>query len=524
MSSSSSSKCRAITGRFLVTPSCDIEFVPSSTSVKYKCELTGTFADLTIARLVIQSKYVIVPKWHWLAANVMVIDATSVTATDLKLSDPPPSGKTLSGTVTGVSAFLRIKEANDPFNNSFCVQLGDGTTVVLRTEKFYLYRYLIQIGSFVEFVNFRKIKIKNFNTVVHISSDDSDVSKYDTVDHRYSHTQPIDSAENGKCVVGRVVSIDPGVLWMAVSADAEAATVPVVMSNWGKCDRRRISIGAVVSIRNFHFLSSGIIALCPSTSSVTVCELPPLSLESAAFYSVAPVEEFACIFHLIDRSTPCTVTGDPPTKFCINSLCSCGCVLTCDQAITLMSKPQTQQSRISVKKLFAQALREAELCLSLIALDDVFVHPAPPFFNVSLTFPVSIEPIGAPSAEIAKAMKALPSTLYLSLFPPNKPLNSYTTVRLMGGGGADVSSKLTVLIPRDFALSANARYLIKQMLIVNSTQGASVNAIIQRPDCISKSDEDPGDSTTPTSRPTSPHVNFMNRRNLLRQKLIELMI
>ena len=139
----------SLVGRFFITSQCSgFEFVPASTSARYKCEMIKTFISLEVATAVANSDYMSIESWHWLTGgseHVLIVDASSVSfkspATD-RTADPlalpaDSTARKQSGQISHVSTFLRLKDSNDPFSDSFCVHLTNGDIFVLRGKKFF---------------------------------------------------------------------------------------------------------------------------------------------------------------------------------------------------------------------------------------------------------------------------------------------------------------------------------------------------------------------------------------------------
>lgn len=483
---------RSIVGRFVVSPACDFEFIPVSTSVKYKCELTGIFHDLYVATAASRSDIVIISQWHWLtfeSAQILVADASSITlASALPDRSVERPGRRLSGIITGISAFLRIKDSKDPFNNSFCVHLAEGHTVILRSARFYFLRFLLENDSYIVFRDLKKLKLKSFNDlIVHISGDDSDVLEYQARDRGVSLAA---GTPVSNIILGRVTSLNPG---GSISLERRPGdTVEICLNSWAKCERRKLSIGTVLKISNFHQLSDTQVLLCPASTCIVVPELPPMSP--------------AIVWHGMDAGNS--------KKFGINFLCACHCDL---------ENIETNQLEIdraipsTLPDEFQHALRESETCLLLSSLESLFHLRAPPFLNISLESSVQVEIVGPPSAEMNKQLESLPASLKAAIFPPSRPLNAYVAVRL-----TETQSRLSILtlISRTYYFIKDTTYDAKQLLIIGTACEGHVHGVFTKDDWLVPREVGGHRSTNGQSSPRNHKLNDSGyRRRLLRSKI-----
>ena len=528
---------RALVGKIAITDTCEFEFVPASTSVKYKCELVGTFGSLRVVSAINRNEYVVVNKWVWLTASAtptIAIDAGSV---GLNPNSTEPSefqssvAKSVTGQVRSVSTFLRIKDTNDPFHNSFCVHLVDGESVVFRGRNLVLFKHFFEPGTVVEFVNFRKIKLKSFNDkIVSISVDESIVAKVNKLDLSLVRgSVSKDSLTTGTRVRGRVVAIDPPHVWITpLSEIGPKCVLPLVMNRWGICDKRKISLGAVVVVHNFHFVH-GVIGFCPATTLLVVEELPSIAAP-VALHSLCSSPSDRCLVHNIDGTSACSANAFE--KFGINTLCACDCVIQCDAVNDHLVKTLTQLSQLTQSdqkivdtkpsgpdrnELFKNALQSAEVCLSVVNLEEILLLKAPPFFNVSLERPVQVTVTGPPSPEITQYMKSFPSALYFSIFPRNRPINAFMSATLHSQTADRRDVSLRVLVPRDASVSIDAFFLIQQMLVVNCEEAGPVHAIILTAANLHRTSD--VEIRTQMETISSPARTKYNRRLLLRNQI-----
>jgi hypothetical protein len=488
---------RTIAGRILLTGNGEFEFVPVSTAVKYKCELVGTFPSIAILKKVAGSDIIIVPKWHWIESQVLVIDISSIETSESHSEEPDiGAGKSMAGKVESISAFLRIKDQKDPFNNSFCVHLSDGEVFVLRGPKQIWYRYLLRPGGYVEFSNFKRIKLKSLHDkIVYISMDDSSVVDFrnDTGGH--------------STVSGKVVSIENGLVWISTS-QSKNVVLPIVLQEWKNCDRRKISPGSVITVSNFHMVGK-MIVMCPASSSLVVDQCPPLT-NPVCMYSINDLDtKMRCAYHRVNSEECCL---KEPTKFGINSLIECFCYLQCEKLQTQFE----ESSATSLASLFAQAIRSAELCLVSEHIQDIMIQSAPPFFNTSLRQPVQLKLIGNPNAETTKFFKTLPSSLYLALFPSNKPLNSYNMVKV-----SEQENELVILMSRESKVDPTSWYKLDQLLILNTGKNSIVHGMLKDLASLTKME------TYSSYKIPNNHISDFNneklrRRRLLHQKALDL--
>ena len=532
---------RSLVGRFIVPENCgEIEFVPASTSAKYKCEFLGRFTSIDVIGVISKCEYARITSWKWLSSTVLLVDCASVTHANVNIHQTPSdplaftadtSAKKHAGQVKAISGFLRTKDANDPFTNAFCIHLVDGNVFVLRGSKLFLFRHLIEPNSFVEFSNFRKIKLKSFdNRIVWLSVDDSTITKYEPLSAS-SGSQIFQNSE-GREMRGRVISLDPPVVWLSVSGRTGMRIVPLVMGRWGLCDKRRIGVGAVLTIRNFH-IKDNVVGFCPSSTSLIIEDLSPLSTGVVSIHTFcANTNLTRCFSHVVDGGSECASRA--VEKFSINSLCACDCFVTCDmikdefiKELTQLSQVKLEQSQqfneefdhadkmTKLKGAMSRAITEAEVCLSLVSLKDVLCLRAPPFFNTGVLEPLKIELKGSPTPEVSAQLSELPKPLYLSLFPPNRPLNAFCLVTAQGTGNEVIS----LLIPRDIPLKAGHPHLVNQMLIISTESGTALNGMIIMKDALIQS----GEPTNPSPRVgnMSPSKLVLSRRKELFKRLFD---
>jgi hypothetical protein len=519
---------RSLIGKFIIPSSCgEIEFVPASTSAKYRCEFLGRFDSVDVLSAIGRGEYVRISSWRWLTSSILTVDCTSVSIASTVHNPmdfvPESSAKRHAGQVSGISGFLRMKDINDPFNNSFCVHLTDGNIFVLRGEKMFLFRFLIEPGGYIEFANFRKIKLKSFeNRIVWLSVDDSGISKFEPLSS--SAMKLVEMNE----LRGRIISMDPPVVWITVSKKTGMHIVPIVIGRWGLCDKRRISVGAILTIRNFH-KTHDVIGFCPASTCLVVEHLPPVTNGVISIHSFCAATSLErCFPHIVDGGSVCS--GTPPSKFGINSLCACDCFVECTQIPCEFVKELSQLSQVklegvmdeepveidpvaTLKEAFARAMTEAEVCLSLADLADVFHHKAPPFFNTGVLQYVSCAIVGQPPAEVSGQLSSMPRALYLSLFPPHRPLHAFSLVQM----SADGSQVLRLLVPRDSQMQPNAAYRLNQVLVLSNRPTSAVHAIILKPEALVCTNAAP--PVYPRMNVKSPSKLRLSRRLLLRSRM-----
>ena len=517
---------RPLIGRFGVSSKCMVEFVPASTSVKYTCELVNRFTHLDLVQNVIRGEYVIISKWNWLGAqaggtNIIVIDlsAVSLAKNESSMKEQPSdeSSNAKTFTVRSMSAFLRIKDPQDPFNNTFCVHSTEGEIFAFRGPNMFLYRFLLTPGSILEIANFRKIKLKTCNnTLIYLSMGDSWVNRFEP----FTPSLIRGSATLPYAFKGRVTGIDSQIIWITSLKDEDVKLIPLVAGRWGVCDKRRITVGSVLNIFNMHVLD-GFMALCPSQSYILIEEVPPITDSVSIHTLCSAYKDNRCLFHHLNPTT--TKCPDIPTQsaFGINSLCFCDCFIDCRQDIkqcvqesstAIKQEILSQREEISFKQLFVEALKSSELCLSLLSLREIFTFKTPPFFNTSLVEPLNAKLLGPPCAEVAKSLKAIPSTIYLSLFPPQRPLNSFATLSL----SAIDSAKINILVPRTFKLHENEMLFLRQVLIIDSKVDASVHGILLNTDSMTSHSVADIDQVASSFVKEDPKAS---RRELLAQRM-----
>ena len=535
----------SLVGRFLIGPQCSgLEFVPASTSAKYKCEIVGRLSSLDLVAAVTDSAYVSIGSWKWLAnagGSILVVDGDTFTCKTENDKTPNPlaftaevSAKKHSGQIKSISTFLRIKEADDPFNDSFCIHLEDGNIFVFRGQRFFPMRYLLEPRACIELCNFRKIKLKSFSDrIVYLSVEDSRVSKYEALNpETFRPLQISNSLTSGAEVRGRVIAIDAPNIWITILGRTNAKIVPIVVNKWGLCDKRRIGVGAILEITNFHY-QHDVIGLCPAMTSLVVENIPPLATGVIGFHQLSAEAKFnRCFAHNVDICSVCQIESKPVHRLGINSLCACDCLIECGAVGDSFVKELSQLSQVKLeneepsqdvsqskylrrlKELMKTAIREAEVCLSLLKLKCVWQLESPPYFNIRISEPLSIKLLGAPTAEVTAELRELPNPLFLSLFPPYRPLNSFC---LCVAQGHD-ARKLFVLFPRTVSISETRTYSVTRLLVIN-TAAVHLHGIVISPDGISVC-KSGGYTSSPSVHVTSPSKSKLGRRRLLEKRLL----
>ena len=533
---------RSLVGRIIVTEHCETDFVPASTSVKYKCELVGTFSSLRVVNAINDGAYVVINKWVWLTASTVptiAIDAGSVgltPASDVnheKSITNFQSTSTISftGQVRAISAFLRIKDYSDPFNHSFCVHFEDGNTAIFRGQKLFLFRQVLEPGTIVDLVNFRKIKLKSFNNaIVFMSVDDSSVSRVEKLDRSLIRSAVADPLTSGLKVRGRVFAIDPPHVWITPLSDAgPKRNLVLVMNRWGVCDKRKISLGAIVRVHTFHYVH-GVVGFCPSRTILTVEELPPIATP-VSIHSLCGQPSLRCLLHNLDAKSECHARE--PNKFGINILCGCDCETQCDavndsllKTLTQLTQPEEKENMSKrtapvrdLSPLFRTAFQASEVCVSLLRLSDALALRAPPFFNVSFECPLRISVSGPPAPEATKFLRAFPSAVYFSIFPRTRPINSFVSATLRHTTDDEPEVTMQLLVPRDAVINPETFYSIQQLLVVSCSLSDPVQAVLltdqnflRIPDTRQDTCIEPLTATVRTK---------LSRRNLLRNKIWE---
>ena len=536
-------------GRFFVSSQCTgFEFVPASTSARYKCEFARTFSSLEAADGVSNSDYMSIAAWKWLTfgnEHILVVDAETVT---LKSKGEHPinplafSGestvKKSSGQIKYVSTFLRLKDNTDPFSGSFCIHLTDGEVFVLRGPKFFALRNLLEPKAFIELQNFRKIKLKSFNDrIVSISVDESIVSKYEPITP--TSLRPLqrgNAVTSGSEVRGRVISIDPPNLWITILGQTSTKILPLVLNRWGLCDKRRIGIGAIVNVKNFHY-QKDVIGCCPATTSLVIEQLPPIAKGVVAIHTLCVSgRPDRCFVHNVDCSSECQVANVELQKFGINSLCACDCFITCGKVDEQFLKDLSQLSQVKfqegddenapviddryLRKLrdgMRKAVLEAETCLALFRINHIWHQQAPPFFNVRMEEPVQVQSMGTPPPEVAEQLMALTKPLYLSLFPPNRPLHAFSLYSIFD----TISGRsLAILAPRDVILEQGRFYAVTRLLVLCTNPDDRLHAMVLSSDDVSICES--LDLSSSRVIVTSPSKTKLGRRRFLEQRLREL--
>ena len=536
----------SLVGRFFIAPQCGgLEFVPASTSAKYKCELVGELTSLDLVAAITDSAYVSIGSWKWLAntgSSILIVDAETITckSENDKIQNPlaftpEASAKKHSGQIKSISTFLRIKDIEDPFNDSFCVHLEDGNIFVFRGQRFFPFRYLLAPKACVELCNFRKIKLKSFHDrIVYLSVDDSRVSKFEAANaETLRPLQLVNPLTLGSELRGRVIAIDPPNVWVSLLARTNTKIIPLVIGKWGLCDKRRIGVGAIIQVKNFHF-QHDVVGFCPAMTSLVIENIPPLSTGVVQIHQLSAECKFnRCYPHNVDACSQCSFESKSYTKLGINSLCACDCLIACGavgdtfvQELSQLSQVKLEQEE-NVKDSFGQekylrrlrelmkvAVREAQVCLSLLKLNEIWFLEAPPFFNVRIVEELSIKHLGSPTAEVTSELRELSNPLYLSLFPPYRPLNSFS---LHAIHGLD-SRKLFILMPRSVAVAENRAYHISRLLVV-STTAIHLHGIVLSADDISSTKLE-NRSNSPRIDLPSPSKTKLSRRLLLEKRLV----
>lgn len=503
---------RPLIGRLQVNSMCLVEFSPASTSVKYACELVNRFIELETVQGIINGQYVVVSRWNWLGSSapsvgtpVLVVDLSAVS---LATKEPLDQYESESGPVIGlrltvkaVSGFLRIKDANDPFNNTFCVHSSENEIFAFRGPNMFLFKFFFTAGSIVELSGFRKIKLKTCNnTLIYMSMEDSRVTRYEPFS-----SSLIRGITSLRTMTGRVTGIACGVVWISLIGEEGQELKPLIPGRWATCERRRIAVGSVLSIFNAH-VSEGVVSLCPSLSSITIENIPPIANAVSMHTIGKPVDDQRCEYHFVNDIKNCSNSAKSKSSFGVNSLVLCDCCLDCREKNEIIQDTKgngtSQGSLESFTVKFVEALKASELCMSLISVADIFLLKTPPFFNISLMEPLRVKHIGIPSPEVAKSLESMPRTLFLTLFPPRRPLNSFLILLL----SIENARELSFLVPRTFQSTPNSKLIVKHALIVNSTKGSPVNGIILKPEtlqiCTDGND----------SQPSSPSCKTMTRR------------
>jgi hypothetical protein len=537
---------RPLVGQICTTANCDFEFVPASTGSKYRIEIVGIFSDISVVYSVIKGEFLIVNKWNWLggggASQVLVIDAPSVVIASqnpqddvhqMRTTPSPGTGHPgrIKGKISNLSAFLRIKNECDPFNNSFCVHLIDPNNqkklvLIFRGIDWIVYRQnFFSINGVVVVEGFKRIKLNNLSgdVTTYLSTENSRIVTY---------AHPLDTMgeKTESKILCRIIRInqDIGSIWVSVIRGGPIPTnTPAIldMSSWGSCDRRSLLLGAVLSVENFHLIESGqmfLIAMCPFASSLSVQELPPVgTVPAIRIYTLVASGDGRgkCLKHLgtIKDGKPSECGGDSNgKKFSLHSLCRCECCLDCegdgrasDEMDSSSPAVQMEAGTDDIRSLFGICLRQAEVCLDLIKLGVVFHLKSPPFFNISIER-VGIEMVGATTSDVAMQFNELPPSLRSSLFPPTKPLNSYCLCKVV-----QAKDCLNVLVPRDVSVSAANWYALRQLLIVNTNNSACVHGIVLKKETIVSI----GQRSTARTKPPSPSKKSTDRRFELRERL-----
>ncbi len=521
--------------------------MPASTSARYKCELTRNLTSIQTASGITNSDYMSIDSWSWLSGgpeNVLVADASSISLKSRGENAENPlafsgESKTHSGQIKYISSFLRMKDGNDPFTDSFCVHLSDGQTFVLRGSKFFSVRYLLEPKGYIEFSNFRKIKIKSFDDLkVFISVDDSYIPKYEAMTPTALRPlQNLNSMSLGLEVRGRIISIDPPNVWLTILGRTSTKIVPLVFHRWGLCDKRRIGTGAVVVIKNFHF-QNDVIGCCPARTSLVIESLPPIATGVVGIHTLSSSSvPDRCFVHNVDGVSECRRSNIQLHKLSINSLCACDCFIACrnvdDKFIKELSQLSSQVKiedmideqeapRIDerynrrLKEELKTAIQEAEVCLSLLKLDQVWHQQAPSFFNTRIEEPLEMKSLGAPTAEVTEQLKSLSKPLYLSLFPPNRPLNAFVLFAISDANGQEFN----LLVPRDVSVDANMSYSVTRMLVLSTDRSVAVHGILMTDADISICAR--SHPISPTTGVMSPSKTKLSRRMLLSKRLQEM--
>jgi hypothetical protein len=168
-----------------------------------------------------------------------------------------------------------------------------------------------------------------------------------------------------------------------------------------------------------------------------------------------------------------------------------------------------------LKVIMTRAITEAEVCLSSVTLKEVLFLKAPPFFNTGVLEPLTFDVKGAPTPEVSTQLAGLPKALYLSLFPPNRPLNAFLLVTARGSANDVIS----LLIPRDIPLKPTDTYILNQLLIISTDPGASLHGMVIMKDVVIPSGESVQPS--PRLRNLSPSKLVLSRRKELRRRLFD---
>lgn len=463
---------RALVGRVLVNDTCDFEFVPTAAgSRSYPLELTGITPS--IVATVKESTPVIISTWSVTGEGVLVacMDGIAVVGMDsdtvpIAKVDPETPTCQVEGQVLHVSAFLRIKNPSDPFNNCFCVHIEGGKCLILRGPEYVPIRQSLKPGDTISGNGFKRIRIPAFDHLkLYISQPHSVVSS-----GRLGPSNQLPSADrNHWCVSGSVLQIDviTGEMWVSMWD----RPVRVVFGKWGLCERRRISIGCRVKISNCHHVE-GVFMMCPSMTSMHVEAIPPISNGVVRVYTITEKAiGGGCLKCRAGAALSTCKAPNPPSKFNVTSLLKCDCPIDCgrtDTAETEILKPQNG---------FSQCLKDSERCLSIMCISDLYTLAAPPIFRVSIAPACSLAHTGATGTEFAKSLASLPRNLMSLIFTPQKPLNAYAAVRISCITGSE-TDQITALIPRETRIAAGFQFLIREMIILDTSLDANVHGVV----------------------------------------------
>ncbi len=475
---------RALVGRIIVNENCDFEFVPTAAGSRpYPLEVVG--CNGLLPTIVKDNRPVIVSSWSSTGDGVLLVNMDGVselgdetTDTCRDTIDVETGGAAqVQGTVVHVTAFLRIKNPSDPFNNCYCIHLRQDKCLIMRGPEYVPMRLAVRLGDHISASGFKRIRIPNFeHKKLYISQPASVISacvnpltreeipSNQLAEFQYAYSD----------ISGSVLQIDAqmGDMWVSTPD----RPVRVLLGKWGLCERRRLSVGSRVKILNCH-CTDGVYLMCPSMTCMQVQEIPPISAGVVRIYSVTEKAVTAgCLKCKAGGNLQLCKATTPASKFNVTSLLKCDCYIDCE----LVEAPEASAEVECAKTQFnfGQCLKHSERCLSLMCISDLFSLSSPPVFKVSFFPACSMSPTGAAASDFAKAFSGLPKNVLSLIFTPQKPLNAHAVVRVSCPNGRPESEQFYALVPRDTKITPDMSYHIREMIVLDASATAPLHGLV----------------------------------------------
>jgi hypothetical protein len=508
-----------LVGTIQVTASCDLEFVASANAARsYPIELAGE--PITLDRIVSEKRVISIAGWTITTDGVITASTAAVVdivKSDMKIetsevarspsaaTTPSSSLSSVYGSIVSLSCFLRIKNPTDPFNNSFCMHLDNNRIVVLRGPEFAVARLTLRPETGIECTGFKRIRIPQCPDMkVYISQPNSVVRRTTIANTMSNHVMPKPS------VAGSILQVDPskGELWISTPG----RPVRVILGKWGLCERRRISVGSRVRISGLHVVDS-VGFMCPAESALEVTEIPPISSGLVRVFAICEnAQTKGCLKHISmdgsGQSQQVCKAINSGSKFNITSLMRCDCNVDCGD-----TQRDGDGTDISA---FGQCLKDAERCISVMCLAEVLLLATPPLFRVSVVPLCTLSATGANASELGRHIRDIAGGLTDTIFTVQKPLHAHTVVRITSMNDSDLVA-FTGLIDRDTMVSADTGYKIQEMIVLDTSPNAKINAVVVQFESLHQRN-----SSEKTCPSTTASSTKLHRRQLLEERMAEI--